>query len=73
MLYYPLPFLAVSIYFISYKINRRSERVQAKLSEITTISQESISGIKLIKAFNNQKNILKNLWIVAKTIYKPSN
>ena len=55
----PLPILAVSIYFISHKINRRSERVQAKLSEITTVSQETISGIKLIKAFNNQKNILK--------------
>ena len=56
----PLPLLAISVYFVSNNINRRSEKVQAQLSEITTISQESFSGIKIIKSFNNQKDIINN-------------
>ena len=54
----PLPLLAISVYFVSNKINKKSEKVQAQLSTITAISQESFSGIRIIKSFTNEENSL---------------
>ena len=54
----PLPLLAISVYLVSNKINKKSEKVQAQLSTITAISQESFSGIRIIKSFTNEENSL---------------
>tara|TARA_B100001564_G_scaffold353638_1_gene362921 strand:- start:545 stop:2320 length:1776 start_codon:yes stop_codon:yes gene_type:complete len=56
----PFPLLAISIYYVSNKINTKSEKAQKQLSKITATTQESYSGIEIIKSFNQQKNILKN-------------
>ena len=56
---FPLPLLAISVYFVSNRINKKSERVQAQLSTVTSISQESFSGIRIIKSFTNEENTLK--------------
>jgi ATP-binding cassette, subfamily B, multidrug efflux pump len=48
----PLPVLSLLIYWVSRKINQRSERVQAKLSDLTSFVQEAFSGIRVIKAYN---------------------
>lgn len=50
----PLPFLSVSIYYVSNIINKKSERVQHQLSELTTFVQEAFSGIRVIKAYTQQ-------------------
>jgi len=55
---FPLPLLAISVYFVSTKINKKSEKVQAQLSTITSISQEAFSGIRIIKSFTNEENSL---------------
>lgn len=47
----PLPLLAVTIYFVNTIINRKSEKIQALLSDLTTNAQESYSGIRVIKSF----------------------
>ena len=47
----PLPILSVIIYLVSARINRQSEKVQSKLSDITTISQETYSGIRILKTY----------------------
>jgi len=47
----PLPILSIIIYLVSARINRQSEKVQSKLSDITTISQESYSGIRIVKTY----------------------
>jgi ATP-binding cassette subfamily B protein len=47
----PLPLLAIAIYFVNNIINKRSERNQSLLSDLTTHSQESYSGIRVIKSF----------------------
>ncbi|MEO6613298.1 MAG: ABC transporter ATP-binding protein [Chitinophagaceae bacterium] len=54
----PLPILAVAIYFINNTINRKSERIQESLSELTTNAQESYSGIRVIKSFVQEKAML---------------
>jgi len=51
----PLPLLAVTIYFVNTIINKRSERIQALLSDLTTNAQESYSGIRVIKSFVQEK------------------
>jgi len=53
----PLPILAFSVYHVSHKINKRSEAAQEQLSKLTTIAQETFSGISITKAFNNENNV----------------
>ena len=55
----PLPILAILVYFVSSNMNKRSEKVQAQLSNITNVAQESFSAIKIIKSFNNENNSLQ--------------
>jgi len=51
----PLPILSILIYYVSNQINMKSERVQAQLSRLSTFSQESFSGIRIIKSFVKEK------------------
>ena len=50
----PLPILSVFIYRISNLINKKSTLVQESLSDLSTYSQESFSGISVLKSFNIQ-------------------
>ena len=47
----PLPMLSVLMYFVNDRINRKSEAIQEQLSGLTTLVQESFSGIRIIKSF----------------------
>ena len=47
----PLPLLAITIYFVNTIINKKSEKIQSQLSDLTTNAQESYSGIRVIKSF----------------------
>lgn len=51
----PLPVLALTIYFVNTIIHKKSERIQALLSDLTTSAQESYSGIRVIKSFVQEK------------------
>ena len=46
----PLPILSFLIYKLSRQINIKSKKVQESLSKLTTFSQESFSGISIIKS-----------------------
>ena len=47
----PLPFLSLAIYNLSRLINKRSTIVQQSLSTLSTYSQETFSGISVIKSY----------------------
>jgi len=47
----PLPFLSLSIYYVSRLINKRSENIQKQLSVLTANSQEVYSGIRVLKSY----------------------
>ncbi|MCH9660899.1 MAG: ABC transporter ATP-binding protein/permease [Bacteroidetes bacterium] len=47
----PLPILSISIYRLSIAIHKRSTVVQQYLSKLTTFTQESFSGISVIKSY----------------------
>ncbi|HXH18797.1 MAG TPA: ABC transporter ATP-binding protein [Chitinophagales bacterium] len=55
----PLPALAISIYYVNSVIEHRSETIQKKLSELTTSAQEFYSGIRVIKTYVQESQILK--------------
>ena len=48
----PLPLMSFIIYKVSNKINLASKHVQEEQSKISTLAQETFSGIRLIKAYN---------------------
>jgi ATP-binding cassette subfamily B protein len=54
----PLPLLAITIYFVNTIINKKSEKIQALLSSLTTNAQESYSGIRVIKSYVQEKAML---------------
>ena len=56
----PLPFLSVAIYKLSAAIHKRSTIVQQYLSKLTTFTQESFSGISVIKAYGIETRINKD-------------
>jgi len=47
----PLPILSIIIYKLSKEIHKRSTIVQEYLSKLSTFTQESFSGISVIKAY----------------------
>lgn len=54
----PLPILAFTIYYVNNIINRKSDRIQTLLSDLTTNAQESYSGIRVIKSFVQERSML---------------
>lgn len=61
----PLPILSVLIYKMSRKINTETMKVQAYLSDLSTFSQETFSGIGVIKAYNNEATTDAQLAVLA--------
>lgn len=52
----PLPLMSLLIYLVSSTLNKKSIRVQASQSRLSTQVQESFSGIRIIKSFASGKN-----------------
>lgn len=51
----PFPIVAVTIYYVNNIINRKADKIQSLLSDLTTNAQESYSGIRVIKSFVQEK------------------
>ena len=52
----PLPILSITIYKLSRVINARSTVVQEMLSKLSSFTQETFSGISVIKSYSLEKN-----------------
>ncbi len=50
----PLPFMMWAIYIVSKKIHQQSERVQEQQSKLSSIVQETASGIRVLKSFRKE-------------------
>ena len=55
----PLPFMMVAIFYVSRTINKKSELVQQQQSRLSTIVQETISGIRVLKSFGREAHYTK--------------
>ncbi len=51
----PLPFLAISIYYVSNLIHQRAEFIQIQLAKLNSIAQEVYSGIRVVKSYVREK------------------
>lgn len=61
----PLPILSVIIYKLSKEIHKRSTIVQEYLSKLSTFTQESFSGISVIKAYGIEPQTAINFKVLA--------
>lgn len=57
----PLPILAITIYYVNSIINRKSEKIQESLSDLTSHAQQTYSGIRVVKSFV-QENAMLNFF-----------
>lgn len=53
----PLPILSFMIYKVSSKMNKMSKNVQEEQSRMSTIVQETFSGIRVIKAYLREREM----------------
>lgn len=51
----PLPFMMIAIFYVSTVINKKTEKVQSQQSKLSTMVQETMSGIRVLKAFGREK------------------
>lgn len=68
----PLPILSVMIFYVSTAIGKRSTKVQEALSNITSIAQETFSGIRVVKAYNKVNHFYDTFFNKAEE-YKQKN
>ena len=55
----PLPFLSLSIFFVSNIINKKSEKIQQQLATLNSTAQEVYSGIRVVKSYGREKSMVK--------------
>jgi ATP-binding cassette subfamily B protein len=53
----PLPVLAIIIYYVNNTINFRSEKIQQRLSALSSFVQENFSGIRVIKSYVREEHV----------------
>ncbi len=56
----PLPILVLIIFYINNVINFRSEKIQERLSILSSFVQENFSGIRVIKSYVRENYVRKN-------------
>ena len=56
----PLPILAITIYFVSDAMNKKSDQIQRKLSDITSYAQETFAGIHVVKSYAAEDDYMRN-------------
>jgi ATP-binding cassette, subfamily B, multidrug efflux pump len=56
----PLPLLALSIYYVSMQIHKRSEKIQQQLATLNSAAQEAYSGIRVVKSYVREKPIVQH-------------
>lgn len=56
----PLPFLSISIYYVSSIINKKSTIIQQQLAKINSVAQEVFSGVRVVKSYVKEDNFVKH-------------
>ncbi len=65
----PLPFLSLSIYVVSSRINKRSTKIQEQLATLNNVAQEVYSGIRVVKSYV-QENVMGRHFAQKSETYK---
>ncbi len=65
-----LPFSALVIGWIGIKLRKYSSIIQAKMADITSVLQETISGVKIVKAFGMENYEKQKFEAETKSFFK---
>lgn len=65
----PLPFLSISIFYVSTIINKKSTMIQRQLAKLTSIAQEVYSGIRIVKSYTQEASMDK-MFVGEAQVYK---
>ncbi|MBS1546972.1 MAG: ABC transporter ATP-binding protein [Bacteroidetes bacterium] len=68
----PLPLLSLAIYLVSETINKRSMATQQQQSRLSSLAQESFSGIRVIKAYAKEEQTVGRFRLAARDYRKTS-
>ena len=50
----PLPLVSISVKLFGSAIHRRFEAIQAQLSDLSAVVQETLSGVRVVRAYNQE-------------------
>ena len=50
----PLPFVSLSVKYFGAAIHRRFDRIQQQLSDISSVTQEALAGIRVVRAYRQE-------------------
>ena len=50
----PLPFVSISVRYFGSAIHHRFEAIQAQLSELSAVVQETLSGVRVVRAYRQE-------------------
>ena len=65
-----MPFSMLIIWWIGVKLRKQSGQIQSKMADITSILQETISGVKIVKAFGMENYENKKFLKETKNYFK---
>jgi ATP-binding cassette subfamily B protein len=55
----PLPFVSISVHYFGTQIHKRFEQIQAQLSDVSAVAQESLSGVRVVRAYRQEQSELE--------------
>ncbi|MGB7219987.1 MAG: ABC transporter ATP-binding protein [Vicinamibacterales bacterium] len=50
----PLPFVSLSVKYFGGEIHKRFEAIQAQLSDLSAVTQESLAGVRVVRAYRQE-------------------
>src|SRR5829696_9558383 len=50
----PLPFVSITVWYFGRAIHQRFEAIQAQLSEVSAVVQESLAGVRVVRAYTQE-------------------
>lgn len=51
----PLPFVTICVKYFGAAIHRRFERIQEQLSDVSAVTQESLAGVRVVRAYRQEQ------------------
>jgi ATP-binding cassette subfamily B protein len=55
----PLPFVSISVNYFGSAIHKRFEQIQAQLADVSAVAQESLSGVRVVRAYRQEQSELE--------------
>jgi ATP-binding cassette subfamily B protein len=50
----PLPFVSLSVKYFGSQIHKRFEQIQAQLADVSAVTQEALSGVRVVRAYRQE-------------------